>query len=218
MPATHPSKTLCRIDECPDLMADGCIGDENGNLVFLSIWARDTAVQEFLARLTLGRDEQGLDQFHVITEQGSSVPVFVGNVENLEKRSTRAFRRTLFGSLSNVWLFDRRCVRPDKANASAMALLPRDSAHRLDRLWTLVRDTCPLPLLDHWRDLVLDLLQTESMLTRLPFALGSLEGHRLVIDVPALTHTLGAFIRSGVLTAEALKPRTASALSFEAVA
>jgi hypothetical protein len=208
MPATHPSKTLYRIDECPDLMADGCIGDENGNLVFLSIWARDTAVQEFLARLTLGGDEQGLDQFHVITEQGGSVPVFVGNVENL----------ALFGSLSNVWLFDRRCVRPDKANASALALLPRDSTHRLDRLWMLVRDTCPLPLLDHWCDLVLELLQAESMLTRLPFALGSLEGHRLAIDVPALTHTLGSLIRSGVLTAETTKPRTIPAQPLEAVA
>lgn len=51
MPANHSSKTLYRIDECPDLMADGCVGDEHGNLVFLSIWARDTAVQEFLARL-----------------------------------------------------------------------------------------------------------------------------------------------------------------------
>src|SRR3546814_6980492 len=51
----------------------------------------------------------------------SSIPVFVGNVENLEKRITRAYRRTLFGSLTNVWLFDRRCVKPDKANASALA-------------------------------------------------------------------------------------------------
>lgn len=59
MPASTSSNVLYRIDECPDLMADGCVGDEQGNLVFLSIWARDTAVQEFLARLTLGRDEQG---------------------------------------------------------------------------------------------------------------------------------------------------------------
>ena len=65
MPPTHPSRMLYRIDECPDLMADGCVGDEHGNLIFLSVWARDTAVQEFLARLTLGRDAQGLDQFHV---------------------------------------------------------------------------------------------------------------------------------------------------------
>jgi hypothetical protein len=200
MPA-NTSSTLYRIDECPDVMADACVGDDQGNLIFLSIWARDTAVQQFLARLTLGRDEQGLDQFHVITNQGGSVPVFIGNVDRLEKRITRAYRRTLFGSLSNVWLFDRRCVKPDKANASALALLPRDSAHRLDRLWMLVRDTCPLPLLDHWRETVLELLQTREMLARLPFALGPLEGHRLAIDVPALTLALGSLIRSDVLTA-----------------
>ena len=198
----HPSSTtLYRIDECPDLMADACVGDDQGNLIFLSIWARDTAVQEFLARLTLGRDEQGLDLFHVITPEGGSLPLFVGNVERLEKRTTRAFRRTLFGSLSNVWLFDKRFVQPDKANASALALLPRDSMHRLDRLWTLVQDTCPLPLLDHWRSTVLELLQTRQMLAGLPFALGPLEGHRLAIDVPALTQALGDLIRRGTLGA-----------------
>ncbi|TVO63297.1 hypothetical protein [Denitromonas ohlonensis] len=218
MPATHSSKTPYRIDECPDLMADGCVGDEHGNLVFLSVWARDTAVQEFLARLTLGRDEQGLEQFHLITEQGGSVPVFVGNVENLEKRITRAYRRTLFGSLVNLWLFDRRAVKPDKANASALALLPRDSNHRLDRLWLLVRDTCPLPLLDHWRDVVLELLLARSMLTRLPFALGPLEGHRLAIDVPALTQALGSLIRSNVLTTDASGHPITSDLPLEAVA
>ena len=218
MPATHSSKTLYRIDECPDLMADGCVGDENSNLVFLSIWARDTAVQEFLARLTLGRDAQGLDQFHIVTEQGGALPVFVGNVENLEKRITRAYRRTLFGSLTNVWLFDRRAVKPDKANASALALLPRESAQRVDRLWSLVRDTCPLPLLDHWRDIVLDQVHARSMLTRLPFALGPLEGHRLAIDVPALTQALGGLIRSNVLTTEAFGYPIACDLPLEAVA
>ncbi|QVX40764.1 hypothetical protein J4H89_23550 (plasmid) [Ralstonia solanacearum] len=202
MPAPASSKPLYRIDECPDLMADGCVGDEGGNLVFLSIWARDTAVQEFLARLTLGRDEQGLDQFHLVTAQDSALPVFVGDVERLEKRTTRAYRRTLFGSLTNLWLFDRRCVRPDKTNASALALLPRDAAYRLDRLWPLVQETCPLPLLDHWRETVLELLQARDMLGRLPFALGPLEGHRLSIDVPALTTALGALIRNGALSAD----------------
>jgi len=189
-----------------------------GNLVFLSVLARDTAVHEFLARLTLGRDEQWLDQFRIVTEQGGSLPVFVGNVDNLEKRITRAYRRTLFGSLTNLWLFDRRAVTPDKANASALALLPRESAHRFDRLWSLVRDTCPLPLLDHWRDIVLELLQARSMLTRLPLALGPLEGHRLAIDVPALTQALGGLIRSNVLTTEDSGYPITSDLSLEAVA
>lgn len=198
MPASTSSSVLYRIDECPDLMADGCIGDEHGNLVFLSVWARDTAVQEFLARLTLGRSEQGLDQFHLVTDQ-ASIPVFVGNPDNLEKRTTRAFRRTLFGSMSHLWLFDKRCVKPDKANASALALLPRTVTDHTERLWALVRETCPLPLLDHWRDAVLELLQSRDMLTRLPFALGPLEGHRLALDVPALTTALGELIRNGTL-------------------
>ena len=31
-----------------------------------------------------------------------------------------------------------------------------------------MQDTCPLPLLDHWRETVLELLQSHEMLTRLP--------------------------------------------------
>ncbi|EPB9494601.1 TPA: hypothetical protein L4Q76_001678 [Pseudomonas aeruginosa] len=201
MPDAHVPKALLPIDESPDLMVDGCIGDESNNLIFLSVWARDTAIQQFLARLTLGGNEDGLDQFHLVTDSGSSIPVFVGNVDRLEKRSTRVFRRTLFGSLVNLWLFDKRCVRPDKANASALTLMPRESDHRLDRLWMMVRETCPLPLLDHWRETVLDLLLEQSMLVKLPLAIGPLEGHRLALDVPVLTRALGHLIRNGTLAA-----------------
>jgi len=206
MPAIPSTPTLYRIDECPDVMADACIADESGNLVFLSLWARDTAVQQFLARLTLGRDEQGLDTFHIVLEQGGSLPVFIGDVERLEKRSARAYRRTLFGTLTNLWLFDKRCISPDKSNASALALLPRDSSHQSERLWALVQETCPLPLLDHWRDVVLDLLNTHEMLRRLPLTLGPLAGFRLDMDVSVLTQSLGNLIRTGVLATEPFQP------------
>ena len=43
MPENTSSTTLYRIDECSDVMADACVGDDQGNLIFLSIWARDTA-------------------------------------------------------------------------------------------------------------------------------------------------------------------------------
>ncbi|CAK0038399.1 Uncharacterised protein [Burkholderia pseudomallei] len=206
MPTSLASRTLHPIDECPDLMADACVGDDRGEFVFLSVWARDTAIQAFLARLTLGSNEQGLDRFHLVTVEGASIPVMVGNVERLDKRSTRAFRRTLFGSLVNLWLFDRRCVKPDKANATALAMLPRTAESHAERLWPLVRDTCPLPLLDHWHDIVLELLTHGDMLTHLPLALGPLDGYRLAIDVPALTAALGERIRDGRLTASPSEP------------
>ncbi len=90
--------------------------------------------------------------------------------------------------------------------------------HRIDRLWKLVRDTCPLPLLDAWRDSVLELLQAKSMLTRLPFALGPLEGHRIAIDVPTLTQVLGGLIRGGVLLADTAVIRHPSTQPLEAMA
>ena len=76
----------------------------------------------------------------------------------------------------------------------------------------------PLCILDPWRDGVLELLQAKSMLTRLPFALGPLEGHRLAIDVPTLTQVLGGLIRSGALVGGAPASRTPSAQPLEAVA
>src|SRR3546814_6010120 len=91
MPADTSSTTLYRIDECPDVMADACVGDDQGNLVFLSIWARDTAVQQFLARLTLGRDEQGLDQFHVITDQGGRSEDHTSELQSLMRISYAVF-------------------------------------------------------------------------------------------------------------------------------
>jgi hypothetical protein len=191
-------------------MADACVGDEDGHLVFLSVWGRDTAVQEFIARLTLAHEARELTGFHVVNEAGAAFRFFVGNVENLEKRFTRAYRRTLFGSLVNVWLFDSRCVHPDQANSRALALLPRDSSSRLERLWRLTRETCPLPLLDHWRETVLEILHARAMLTRLPLALGPLEGYRLAIDVPVLSATLGELIRRDALTAEACAERSDS--------
>ena len=199
MPA-NTSSTLYRIDECPDVMADACVGDDQGNLIFLSIWARDTAVQQFLARLTLGRDEQGLDQFHVITDQGGSV-----RYSSATSIAWKSASRAPTGERCSVRCPTCGCstgaasspTRPTPAHWHCC----RDSAHRLDRLWMLVRDTCPLPLLDHWRETVLELLQSREMLARLPFALGPLEGHRLAIDVPALSLALGSLIRSDALTA-----------------
>lgn len=196
MPAlpTHP--TLYRIDECSDLMADACVCDEQRNLVFLSVWGRDTAIQEFLARLTLGREEQGLDQFHIVVD-GRSLPVFP-RVDMLEKRTTRQMRGTLFGSLLHLWLFDSRCTTPDRANHFAYALIEAD-VNPQHRLWPLVMDTCSLPLLQHWREPVMELLVQQEMLQRLPGSTGPVTAWRLSMQLDRLEAELGQLIRQNVL-------------------
>ena len=199
-------KALYRLIECPDLMVDGCVCDDQNDLIFLSVWGRDTVTQEFLARLTLGSDGKGLDQFRIAIDNDRDFPVFVRSVDRLEKRMTRAYRGTLFGSINHLWLIDRRCIEPDKANAQSLAILPKHAPDRTQRLWGLVQKTCPLPLLDQWRDVVLDLLRSQSMLTSLPVALGAIEAFRLALDVPVLTGVLGDLIRNRTLRVTTNEP------------
>lgn len=196
-----PSPTqLLQIEELPDLYVDACVCDEQRNLVFLSAWGRDTVLQEFLARLTLGREENGIDQFHVIVD-GRRLPVFPDQ-DLLEKRTTRQFRGTLFGSLLHLWLFDRRASAPDQANHFAFALLERDEDPH-HRLWPLVMETCPLPLLPHWREPVMGVLIQHQMLTALPGAIGNVCAWRLALQLDVLEPSLGELIRRGELTTEA---------------
>jgi hypothetical protein len=205
------STTLHEITECPGLYSDSCVTDESNCLVFLSLWGRDTALQEFIARLTLPTSEHGLDQFTLhCAEPYSRVPVLVPRVDRLEQRSTRAYRRTLFGSLVNYWLFDRRCIEPDKANSFAFCIYPRESRDEDARLWWLVKDTCPLPLLDHWQGVVLALLKKRGMLTPFPTCIGHLSGFRIGIDVATLTTDLGELIRNGELSIFDSSSRTVS--------
>lgn len=195
----HPI-ALYPVVECPDLYVDACVCDEQRNLVFFSAWGRDTVIQELLARLTLGNAENGLDHFHIDLD-GRDIPVFA-NVDRLEKRTTRQYRGTLFGSLLHLWLFDQRCTQPDRANHFAYALLEEDSSP-LHRLWPLVTDTCPLPLLAHWREPVMELLTHHEMLQPLPGALGRVRAWRLALRVDELEPMIGNLIRQGRLTAEA---------------
>ncbi|MFJ5299218.1 hypothetical protein ACIQAL_22145 [Pseudomonas sp. NPDC088368] len=186
-----------QIEECPDLYVDACACDEQGNLVFLSAWGRDTALQEFLARLTLGSADNGLTQFHILAGN-SRISVFP-NLDFLDKRTTRQLRGTLFGSLLHLWLFDQRCALPDRANHTAFALLSPDQISE-QRLWALAMDICPLPLLDHWRDQVLAVLNHTGMLHQLPHTLGPVKVWRIALQLEPLEAALGELIRQQKLT------------------
>ena len=43
---------LFKLRELSDLFADACVRDEAGQLMFLSLYGRDTAIQQLLARLS----------------------------------------------------------------------------------------------------------------------------------------------------------------------
>ena len=76
---------LFKLKELSDLYADACVRDESGQLMFLSLYGRDTAIQQLLAAFTLKVTEGGLSAFHLQDPEGQAHVVYVGNAERLEK-------------------------------------------------------------------------------------------------------------------------------------
>ncbi len=112
---------------------------------------------------------------------GRRLPVFPYQ-DRLEKRTTRQFRGTLFSSLLNLWLFDRRASAPDRGNHLTFAPLLRDEDPH-QRLWPLVMETCPLLHLQHWREPVMKVLTQHQMMTALHRAIGNVCAWRLTLRV-----------------------------------
>ena len=204
---------LLHLTDVPHILSDGYLCDDRRSLLFLSCWGRDTAIQELLARLSL-KNEEGLSQLMLTDSALHEHLLFPGEAENLDKRSTR-HQHTRFGTLVHLWLYDRRCLTPDRANGRAFLLLRRDDRHWRDRLWLLLKETTSLPLLEHWQDGVLDYLQSTLMATAIG-GYGDLTGWQLQLDTPQLTAFISDAIRSGTLS---LTPLTSSdALSARHVA
>lgn len=190
--------TLLKLNEIPHILSDGYLCDARRGVLFLSLWGRDTAIQELLARLTL-KNEEGLSQLTLVSDALHEHLLFPGDC--LDKRSSR-HPRTRFGELINLWLFDKRCLEPDRANGLAFLLLKRDDPHWRERVWVLLQETTSLPLLPHWQGVILEMLQTGDMLTPLG-GYGDVSGWQLALDTPRFTEQIREAIVDGILTVDA---------------
>ena len=152
---------LFKLKELSDLYADACVRDESGQLMFLSLYGRDTAIQQLLAAFTLKVTEGGLSAFHLQDPDGQAQVVYVGNTDRLEKFTGKLPRDNLFGNLAHVWLYDPALIRPDRSNRVAWILVDgvHDESSPLeviwDRAWELYKLLSPVPLLDAWQQAVL---------------------------------------------------------------
>ena len=152
---------LFKFKELSDLYADACVRDETGRLMFLSLYGRDTAIQQLLAAFTIKVTEGGLDAFHLQHPAGESQLVHVGDADRLEKFTGKLPRDNLFGNLVHLWLYDPALVRPDRSNRVAWVLVDGvdDSPDQTEtiwaRVWGLYKLLSRVPLLDTWKQAVL---------------------------------------------------------------
>lgn len=207
-----PCPPLYRIKELADLYADACVRNEAGQLLFLSVFGRDTSVQQLLASFTLGAKDGGLTQCKLEAPGVADQLVLIGDAGRLEKLTGRLPRQNLFGNLTHAWIFDPALVVPDRANRIVWRVFgePRDlhapAQHErfTAELWATFKQLMPVPLLDHWREPVLraaaEYVTWLEELSAPP--VGPVSGYTLRLP-EAFLATLSALVREGDLTLQA---------------
>ena len=63
--------SMYRIEEFPDVWADACLRDSEGDLMFLSAYGRDGALMQMLAAFELSSSERGTDHIHLVGKDAS---------------------------------------------------------------------------------------------------------------------------------------------------
>jgi hypothetical protein len=193
---------LLPIVELPGVFADALLRDERGGLLFCSLWGRDTAIQELLARLSVPVEEGGLRSLHVEAPQGTET-VHFDRMPTTDKLSGRLPPKNLFGNLVQLWLYDRLAMEPDRANRRAL-LLQRNATHGDAALWNLVRSVTHLPLLDHWNEVVLDVFRQNDWIR----PLRGIQVDAVFVDLgsDAVEVEISRLVREGRLTLDTKQP------------
>lgn len=194
--------TLLTLTNVHGIYCDALATDEHQGLIFTSLWGRDTAIQELLARLTLPVSAGGLT---TLTFSGPVRQIIqLENLAQWGKLSGRMPKSCILGDMVQLWLFDKRLQQADFANQQAYLLLdarqpPIDSQQQwpADAAWQLFKSICQLPMLDTWQDAVLSLLTAEQWLR---FYRG-FRVNVLAIELPGLTfeQRISQMIVAGVI-------------------
>lgn len=170
--------------------------------IFGSFWGSETTMQEFFARLTLSNHEQGLRSFTLQSATGERQRIFAGRVDDLTKVTGRTPNTTVLGSVCNVWIFDPALQKPDRTNGEAY-IIGRPSESRAQmwlRAWASVQSLSQVPLLEHWRDEVMELLTANEWLK--PLIGVGVQGYRIALPADAFESAICQGVKTGLLALE----------------
>jgi len=187
---------LFTLSEIHEVYADAYLTDDANHLLFLSVWGRDTALQEFLARLQLPQSENGIKNFH-ITGTEMNQYVIVPNVDNLDKTIAKTSRNTILGELTQLWIYDKIAVTADMANHRALMLYSNDDAQ--PDPWPIIKNVCPLPLLNEWRETFLKKCFEKKWIYHLDKGFG-ISGYFIEINADELEQVMTEMIQQGQLS------------------
>lgn len=193
--------------EQSDVFVDACVADHRAQLLFVSVYGRDTSLQQFMARLHQPVNQGGVDSVTLRLEgqKSDALKVLVGDARRLEKTTGRIPKAGLLGNLVHAWIFDPAALEVDHASRAAWLLdnggdEPEAVSQRVHvDTWQLVKELSPVPLLEAWCDLVLLHLRVNGGLLETP-CVGPVKSLR--VELPEhFADWVSYNVREGVLEA-----------------
>lgn len=193
--------------EQSDVFVDAMASDHHAQLLFMSLYGRDTSVQQFMARLHQSTREGGISQVSAVERYGAKplLQVMVGDPRRLEKATGRLPRAGLLGNLVHAWIFDPVVMSVDHATRSAWILEPSIEPDELvAQAWRLTKEISPVPLLEEWRDVVMDHIRMVRGAGRLesPRCIGRIHAHRVELQ-DEFAMWISSGVRDGLLSVPA---------------
>lgn len=206
------------LEQQSDVFVDALVSDHRAQMLLLSVYGRDTSIQQLMARLHLRRDQGGVDDLTLLDAATRSqvMRVLVGDPGRLDKLTGRLPRTGLLGNLLHAWIFDPAVLQLDPATGSGWLLehlqgeMPQGlrAANEAAQAWRMVKELSPVPLLDHWMLPVLAHLQSIQALIR-PAVVGPVSALRIELPQDFIAW-VSAQVRDGQFTEFAHEPSQAS--------
>ena len=159
---------MYEILKCADVYADACVRNEAGQLMFLSVFGRDTATRELMARIQLATGQDSLRELQLRghgPHAGEIHTVYVSDPKELDKVTGR-LPKCLYGELTHVWIFHPSVQAVDKGAKRAWIIehgADLDRQQLRQRVWQTVCELADIPLLAHWQTPVLDAIWADMV-------------------------------------------------------
>lgn len=191
------------LKDIPDLLCDGCVVDSNDNLVFLSVWGRDTAMQELLGKLTIGSSSNmGLTEIRLLNHLNLLTHAKLPKDRKYDKRIQK-FQHPLFGTLNHAWIYDTLMKTPCRTSQSAILMFEGETPQVVidDCLFENIKHLTSIPLLEHWKSAVLGLAKVHDMIKdNTTLCRRQLKSVTIHINEPVLAEHIGYLIQKKELT------------------
>jgi hypothetical protein len=190
---------FCNIEEIGDLFVESLIVDDESDLIFMSVFGRDTAVTELLARASLSAtDANSLTKITVWGSWGAK-RVFLDH-GRLDKKTAR-IPGTRFGIICHAFLFQKDLGKADYKQQRAFQLYRQSDMNIQDKAWRLTQNLVRFPLPDHWREDAMAIAARVCPMKKMRAVMGDIGCYEHSIDSQKMEFELSEGIREGRLKA-----------------